>query len=56
MVIYGGMGACADTINGAGASICVLEPCQTPAWVFAMTFQFSMCPDRRICNQVSIAK
>ena len=26
MVIYGGMGACTYTINGAGAGICVLEP------------------------------
>ena len=26
MVISGGMGACAYTINGAGAGICVLEP------------------------------
>ena len=26
MVIYGGMGACAHTINGAGTGICVDVP------------------------------
>ena len=56
MGIYGGIGACASTIHGAGGGICVLEPWLTHAWVFAMTFQFDTCPDGHICNQVSIGK
>ena len=38
MVIYGGRGECAYTMNGAGDGMCVLEPCLTHAWVFAMAF------------------
>ena len=56
MVIYGGRGECAYTMNGAGAGICVFELCLTHALVFAMTFQFGTCPDMRICNLVSIGK
>ena len=56
MGIYGGIGACASTINGAGAGICALEPWLTHAWVSAMTFQFGTYPDGHICNQVSIGK
>ena len=56
MVIYGGMDECAYTVNGAGAGICVLEPCLTHARVFAMAFKFGTCLDGRICNQVSIGK
>ena len=56
MVIYGGMGECAYTVNGAGTSICVLEPYLARAWVFSMSLQFGTCPGGRICNQVSIGK
>lgn len=43
-----GIGECVDTVNGAGAGICVLAPCLTHAWVFEMAFQFGTCPDGRI--------
>ena len=56
MVIYGGMGDCACTVNGAGTSICVLGPCLAHTWVFFMSLQFGTCPGGRICNQVSMSK
>ena len=55
MVIYEGMSECAYTVNNAGASICVLEPCLAHAWGFSTSLQFGTCPNVFICNQVSIA-
>ena len=56
MVIYGGMGECAYRANGAGANICVVEPCLASAWVFSISLQFGTCPIGRICHRVSIGK
>ena len=56
MVIYGGMGECAHTVNGEGTSICVLEPCLPRAWVFSTSLQFGAYSAGRICNQISIGK
>ena len=56
MVIYGGMGECAYTVNGVDVGICVLESCLTHAWVFAMAFQFGTNSDGCICNQISTSK
>ena len=44
--IYGGKGACAYKINGAGASICVLEPRLIHAWALRDNISIWYVPGR----------